>query len=334
MRVLRTFRPDGIFVREPPELDEIIAMGVPIICSPYTQEEIPGVVNVVWDHPAIAQMAAKHLLTCGLEHFAYFGFDDWWWSRRRRDVFCEEIHRTGFHADVYVLPRSRLERTWDRELPHVVRWLRNLPKPVGVMACNDDRGELLVEASRAAGLHVPGQVAVLGVDNDALICDLCSVPLSSVATSVEQAAFDAARVLDRIIQGQEADKPTLWIRPVHVLNRQSTDILASSDKHVLAALRYIRSRASEVLGVQEVADHSGVSRRVLQKRFRRQLGHSIHEEIDRVRLDLVVKRLLRTHMSVSEVAEALSFSDATHLSRFFHRKMGVSPTQYRKKHQS
>jgi len=273
------------------------------------------------------------LMNLGLKHFAYCGFDNWWWSRRRRDHFCAEVGRAGHRTDVYRLPSQRSERTWDRELPRIVDWLRRLPKPVGVMACNDDRGELVIEASKMADLGVPDEVAVVGVDNDALICDLCSPPLSSVAEDLQKIGYEAAEMLDRMIQGRERGKPTQCIRPTHVVARQSTDVPAMDDLAVVTALRFIRRSRQANIGVQQVVEQTGLSRRSLEQRFRQALGRSIHEEIQRVRLEQLTCMLVETSKSVTDIAGLLGFPDAAHICRLFRKAKGMSPTAYRRQYQ-
>jgi len=330
--VLKKLKPDGILMREPPEVRAIVKLGVPIVCFPYTREVIDGVANVITDQEAVAGMAADHLLSLGLKHFAYCGYDDWWWSRRRRDSFCDKVGQAGFHTDVYRPSGMPSERTWEQELPRIVDWLRDLPKPVGIMTCNDDRGELVIEACKMEQLKVPDEVAVVGVDNDTLICDLCSPPLSSVATNLERIGYDAAETLNHMIAGREKGRPTLWIRPTHVAARQSTDVLAMEDVDVVKALRFIRRAARLNIAVQQVVQHTSLSRRALEQRFRRVVGHSIHDEIQRVRLELLTRMLIESRRSVMDIAQALGFADASHASRLFRKARGISPTEYRQQH--
>lgn len=330
VEALQRLRPDGIFMREPPQARAIIEMGIPTVCFPYSRETIEGVVNVVTEHESVAQIAADHLLSLGLSHFAYCGFDDWWWSRRRRDSFRTRIGQGGFEVEVYASSGAAPERTWDKELPHIMSWLRRLPKPIGVMACNDDRGELVIEACKTEGFKVPDDVAIVGVDNDTLICDLCSPRLSSVAWTLEKAGYEAAETLDRLIRGREKGRPTLWIHPTHVVARPSTDVLAIEDEDVVAALRYIRRCGQFSIGVQQVVERTGLSRRALEQRFRKALGRSIHDEIERVRLELIMQMLAETQKNVGEIARALGFPDAAHVSRFFRKAKGISPMTYRR----
>jgi len=329
LQVLKTLEPDGIFMREPAEMKQIIAMDIPTVSFSYSREIIPGIVNVIADHRAVGELAAQHFLDRGFRHFAYCGFDDWWWSCRRRDGFCQVAGAAGYDAAVYQLP-SKSRRSWAKELPLVVDWLRSLEKPIALLACNDDRGELVVEACKVAGLSVPDQVAIMGVDNDSLVCDLCSPPLSSVALSLAKAGYESAALLDRMMMGKLDKAGHIHIEPTHIVARQSTDVLAVEDAEVARAIGFIRQHAKTNINVQEVVHQVSLSRRVLEKRFRQILGKSIHEEIRRARVELLVKLLSETQMSISEIAQALDFDDVTHLSRYFRKEKGLSPLQYRK----
>jgi LacI family transcriptional regulator len=330
LKVLKAMKPDGILMREPKEIDQIIKMGIPTVSFPYSVEVIEGVSNVMTNHVMTGEMAAQHFLDRGFQNFAFCGFNDWWWSCRREQGFCEAVRQAGYEPNVYQLPRKS-RRTWDSELPAIAVWLATLTKPVAVMACNDDRGELIVEACKSAGLHVPDQVAIVGVDNDSEICELCSPPLSSVSLSLEKAGYESARLLDRMIMDPTVNAKIV-IEPSHVVTRQSTDTLSVGDQEVASAIRYIRQQARENINVNNVVDHVSISRRVLEKRFRGILGKSIHDEIRRVRVELIVKMLTETHMTIAEIAHAMNFETVSHLSRYFRMEKGVSPLQFRNQH--
>jgi LacI family transcriptional regulator len=318
-------------MREPPQADEIIKMGVPTLCFPYTRETIPGIANVMTNHIAVGQMAAEHLLDRGLRRFAYCGFDDWWWSRRRKEGFSQTIRRAGFSVHVYRLPQAKSKRTWSKEIALIADWLKKLSKPVGLMASNDDRAELVIEACKSVSLNVPDEVAVVGVDNDPTICDLSSPPLSSVVLNLSKAGYEAAALLNRMMDAGATTMQKIYIQPTHVATRLSTDVLAVDDESVVTALRYIRQHANNGISVAQVIANTDVSRRVLEKRFRRTLGRTIHNEIHRARLELIIAMLTETQMSVSEIARKLGFPDVAHLSRYFHKATGLSPRQYRKR---
>ncbi|MDH7598036.1 MAG: XylR family transcriptional regulator [Sedimentisphaerales bacterium] len=331
VEILQELRPHGIFMREPERTEEIIALGIPTVSYPYTVELIPGVANVAADHMAIGQMAARHFLERGFQHFAYNGFDDWWWSRKRREGFCGVVREAGYETHVYELP-PKDRRTWDKELPAIGRWLKSLPLPVGLMACNDDRAELIIEACRAVGLSVPDQVAVVGVDNDPLICELCSPPLSSVSLGLEKAGYESAALLDQMIRDRTVRPRTIYIEPTHVETRLSSDTVAVTDEYVAAAVRFIRDNSRRSITAKEVADGVLLCRRALEKRFRRILGKSIHDEIRRVRIEIITRMLMDRHLRISDIAEALGFPSTSHLSRYFRSQMGISPLEYRAKH--
>ncbi len=326
--ILREMKPHGIFMREPEQMDQIIEMGIPTISFPYTVERIEGIANVAADHTAIGAMAARHLLDRGFQCFAYCGFDDWWWSRRRSEGFCTAVREAGHETHIYELP-PKARRTWDKELTAIAKWLKTLTLPVGLMACNDDRAELIVEACRAVGLGVPDQVAIVGVDNDPLVCELCGPPLSSVALGLEKAGYESAALLDQMIRAKTVDTRTIMIEPTHVATRQSSDTLAVCDEYVASAIRFIRQQGRRSISAKDVADNVVLSRRALEKRFRRILGKSIHEEIRHVRVELVVRMLMDRHVKISEIANALDFPTVSHLSRYFRMEKGISPLQYR-----
>jgi len=328
--VLAAVKPDGILMREPVDIEQIVRMGTPAVSFPYTREKIPGIANVITDHIAVGEMAAKHLLDRGFRRFAYCGFDDWWWSRLRGEGLRKTVAQAGFETSFYKLPRAKSKRSLDKELPIIAEWLMSLPKPIGLMTCNDDRGELVIGACKIAGVQVPQEIAIVGVDNDRLICDLSSPPLSSIALSVEKAGYEAAALLDKMMADEKPPSYEIYIQPTHVVTRQSTDILAIDDRDVAEAVRFIRSHAKRAIYVDSVVDAVPLSRRVLEKRFRTILGHSIHDEIRRVRVELIVQMLAETQMPISDIADALEFPSVAHISRYFSKEKGMSPLKYRR----
>jgi LacI family transcriptional regulator len=175
-------------------------------------------------------------------------------------------------------------------------------------------------------------VAVVGVDNDEFICDLSSPPLSSIVLSVEKAGYEAAELLDKMMAAEQIARPEIYIRPTHVVTRQSTDILSIEDTDVAEAVSFIRQHAKMPIQVASVVEAVSLSRRVLEKRFRRALGHSIHAEIRRVRTELIVQMLAETEMPISEIADALGFPSVAHVSRYFRKEKGMSPLKYRRQY--
>jgi LacI family transcriptional regulator len=212
-------------------------------------------------------------------------------------------------------------------------WLKQLPKPIGLMACNDDQGQHVLEACKIGGLHVPEQVAIVGLGNDDLICDLVNPPLSSIAVSAEKAGYEAAGVLDKIMAGKKVTNQKIVVRPTHVVTRQSTNVFAVDDRDVLMALHFIHRRArKEAIQVDDVLRAVSLSRRSLYNRFAQILGRSVHEEIKRVRVDQLAQLLVSTNVPISHIASTLGYSDIKNIARYFKQLKGMTPLEYRKCH--
>jgi LacI family transcriptional regulator len=224
-------------------------------------------------------------------------------------------------------------QSWPREQQVLVDWLRSLPKPVGLMTCNDDRSQYVLEACKIAGLHVPEHVAILGMGNDDLVCDLATPRLSSISVSTEKAGYEAAALLDKLMAGLEATDRLVVGLPSHVVTRQSTDVFAVADRYVRDALRFIHARAGhESVQVDDVVRAVALSRRSLYDRFAKTLGRSVHEEIKRVRVDRLARLLATSNLPVSQLAAKLGSEDMKNLARYFKQETGITPLQYRKRH--
>lgn len=333
---LKQIEADGIILRDVKKVDEALASGLPAIVVGHQQSEIPGLVNVVTDSEAIGRMGAEHLLQCGFKHFAFCGYSDTplertVWSEVRSKFFAVRIREAGFSATTtYAL--SNRAGGWPQERAALAEWLESLPKPVGLMACNDDCGQKVVEACKLADLRVPDQVGVIGADNDEVVCGLSDPPLSSVAINFERAGYDAARALDKLMRGAQVVHSRIIAEAPHIITRRSTDFVATDEPHLTRALQFVRDRARGGVSVDEVARAAGLSRRALEKRFRGFLGRSILEEIRRVRTDHIARMLLETELPVAAIAGMLGFADAHHFARYFRSAKQMSPLRYRSAH--
>ncbi|MBI1390188.1 MAG: helix-turn-helix domain-containing protein [bacterium] len=327
---LKSLKADGIIMRDSPLLHEVMRLGVPVIVVGHHLEKIPGMVNIMSDSRTIGRMGAEHLVKCGFHHFAYCGLDDKPWSNERSESFAEYVASCGYKAEIYKQPFFPRMISWGKERKYLVEWLKSLPKPVGLMACHDDRGQQVLHACKVARLKIPDDVAIIGVDNDELVCNLSDPPLSSVAVNFERGGFDGAAVLDRLMNGEKVKQDEILVRPTHIVARQSTDVTAVKDEIVAEAVRYIRQSAKENIGVDDVVSAVTVSRRVLEKRFRDQLDRSILHEIRRVRANLIAQMLVETNLSVSQISLAMGFNGNEHIARYFQREKGMSLSAYRK----
>jgi LacI family transcriptional regulator len=333
---LRQMEANGIILRDVKQVDEALASGLPAVVIGHRQSEIPGLVNVVTDSEAIGRMGAEHLLQCGFKQFAFCGyaenaFERTVWSQVRGKFFNARIRRAGFaRPPEYLLSNS--DEDWPKERKSLARWLESLPKPVGLMACNDDCGQQVMEACKLAGITVPDEIGVIGADNDEVICGLTDPPLSSVVINFERAGYDAARALHRLMRGASNVPHRITAAAPHIVTRRSTDFVATGDPHLTRALQFVRDRARNGVSVNEVARAAGLSRRALEKRFRSLMGRSILEEIRRVRTDHIARLLLETDLPVAGIAEMLGFADAHHVARYFRAAKQTSPLRYRSTH--
>jgi len=282
------------------------------------------------DSRKASRMAAEHLLERGLRHFAFVGtWGDLPWSVRRGEGFAERLAEDGIRCDPFPMPKAARDRRWGREQAILAQWLQSRPKPLGVLASDDDRGRQVLEACRAAGLSVPDDVAVIGVDNDELLCSLSDPMLSSVALNSDQAGYDAAALLHGLMSGRIRKPQRILVDATHVVARRSTDVHAAADRELAQALRFIRDNVISPIRVEDVVAQIGCSRRTLELRFQRLLGRSINQEIQRIRLERAKHLLAETELSVARVAEAVGFNSASYMIRLFRQHLGQSPTWFR-----
>ena len=280
------------------------------------------------------RLAAEHLLECNLRNFAFCGHLGLIWSDQRGEGFRRRLEAAGFSCDVYQPSARRSSLPWDKERPLLLAWLRSLSKPVGVMACNDIRGIELLEACLAGDIMVPDDVAIIGVDEDRLLCDVSHPTLSSVMLDSEQGGYQAAELLDSMMRGDIVERRTLLVEPLWVVPRCSTDLLAVEDREVAEALRFIRENSKKQIGVGDVARQVAMSRRSLEIRFQHVLGRSIRSEIERGRLVGVKQLLVETDLPAWKVAEMAGFNRYDHASKVFRREVGKTMKAYRRDHRT
>ncbi len=329
---IKTLDAQGAILRDVDQVAEVRARKLPAIVVEHSKSEIRGFINVVTDSATVSKLAADHLLQCGLQHFAYCGFPDKLWSRARGEHLQRYLAKRGHGVAFYKPPCGSSAPTWKQERHVMTKWLASLPTPVGVMACNDDRAEHVIEACKIAGLRVPDEVAVVGADNDDLVCELSDPPLSSVALNFERAGYESAHLLDQLMHGRRVRSDKIIVRATHLVARQSTDVLTIRDQHVVKALRFIRAHTAGNAPVTEVARAAGMSRRALEKRFREILGHTILDEIRRIRTDQIARMLVETNQPVAQIAERLNFPSLQHVARYFHKVKQMTPLAYRRLH--
>jgi LacI family transcriptional regulator len=287
-----------------------------------------GMLRICSADLAIGRLAAEHLLERGFQSFACAGFSGENWSRRRSDGFIGEVGHAGYECSTYESPRAGL-RVWKQDQKRLVEWLHELKKPVGVFATNDLRGQHVLDACARENVAVPEQMAVIGVDNDELLCGLCNPPLSSVIPNPERIGFEAAGWLDRMMRGESPAESLIEIPPQGISVRQSSDAFAVADPVVAAALRFIRERACDGASVQDVLDHLRVSRSWLERNFRKLLNRSPQAEIRNVQIKRCKELLRTTALSLEKIAALAGFEHPEYMSVVFKRETGDTPGHYR-----
>jgi LacI family transcriptional regulator len=288
------------------------------------------------DDRAVTRLAVNHLVDRGFRTLAYCGFVSTNYSDRRCQFFTELVQEIGLTPLIYQPPVGvRLGGTERQEQQgwlhgdDLAAWLSSLPRPVGLMACNDIRGQQVLNACRDAGIAVPDEIAVVGVDDDEILCDLATPPLSSVAPNTRRIGSEAAELLARLMAGSPAPAQPVLIEPLGVVTRQSTNALAVDDRDVAAAIRYIREHACDGIQVEDVLAAVPLSRSVLDRRFKRVIGHSPKEEISRVRLQRVKQLLAETDHKLPQIAAMTGFPHPEYLSAMFKKTTGQTLGEFR-----
>lgn len=294
-----------------------------------------GVEDIPWvetNDEAIAELAIDHFRSRGFKHLAFCGDPDFDCSQWRQEGFLDRItSNSGLTGDVFkATSRSHPSYSWNREKKRLANWISNLPKPVGIFACYDIRAQQVLDVCRELETRVPDEVAVLGVDNDEMLCNLCHPPLSSVIPDAHRTGREAARLLDVLMNGGRVDDERHLTDPTGVATRQSTDVLAIDDHEVATAIRYIRQNACEGINVVDVLKQVSLTRRALELRFRSILGRTPHQEIIRQRVERVKSLLIETDLPLKTIARRTRFEHEEYMSVVFSRETGTPPGQYRR----
>lgn len=281
----------------------------------------------------IAALAAEYLMRLGLQSFGYCGVPAQTvdpWNRERQEAFAARL-RKGGHACAVFAGRYHPSHSWEQLQESLFAWLKPLPKPVGVLAANDVRARHVLEACRRFGLRVPDDVAVIGVDNDELICELATPPLTSIVQGTEEIGYRAAALLDRMMRRRPRGVTNILVDPVVIIERASTDLVATTDRVAAAALTFIRQSACSGIGVPQVARGIGVSRSTLDGHFKQVVGRTVHEEIQRVQLNAARNLLVTTSLPLEEIARRVGLCHAQYFASLFRRVCGQTPGQYRRR---
>jgi LacI family transcriptional regulator len=355
LEALEHWEGDGIIARieSPEDACRLASLRIPVVdvAGAYLHRTFHQVNN----HDALTgAMAAEHLLSCGFKRFAYCGVKEVGWSAKRKSGFLTALGKTASEVPVFEESLPWWEQLEDSE--HLTSWLRRLVSPIGIFACNDTAGLKLTDLCRKIELEVPDDVAILGVDNEDVLCEMAAPTLSSIALDCERIGFQAAALLDRLLGGEgfrpseptlPADQvgrhrgsrppsrlprqriPPILIPPQQVMVRESTRIYSCEDPLVEQAVRYIRAQASGGLRVADILSRVAASRRSLEKRFRHHMGHSLHTEIVKTRIEYAKMLLRNSSDTVTSIAQECGFQTTQRFYAVFKEMVGRTPAGYR-----
>jgi LacI family transcriptional regulator len=290
-----------------------------------------GIAEVRTDFDGEARLAVDHFWDRGLRQFAYFAGGEAWWIGRCFESFCRVLKERACPCQLYCTPISGQNmRSWnERYVPHLIKWLRGLSRPIGILTPGDIYAVHLLDLCREISIAVPEEMAILGRGNDSVICETVRPTLSSLDLGLRRVGYEAARMLDQKMRGKRAADEVI-VSPNRVAIRQSTDLMVIKDSDVVQAMQFVRDHACTNIDVPRVAEEVGLSRRALERRFQQHLGRTPKEEIMRIRIETAKMLLAQTDNSRESIAHRCGFASPTYFSMAFHRVVGMKPQAYRK----
>lgn len=289
--------------------------------------------NITGNHISAGKIGAQHFIDRGYKYYAFFGIKEAIWSDERCKGFKEKLHESKLPYEFYEYQKESQEGLWyyaeDLKL-----WLENLPKPIAIMACDDNQAHHIAEICRQQNIKIPDQISLLGVDNDETICLLSNPPLSSLNQAVVKGGYQTAELIDKLIKNPNYTWRNIIVQPTHVTTRESTDIFSSSDIHISKVLKHIHQNSNDKVYVEKIVALVPLSRRLLEIRFREITGNSIYAYILNLRLEKFATQLLETDKPITTIALELGYIDYKNISRQFKQLKGYTPTEYRENHKS
>jgi LacI family transcriptional regulator len=335
-RIPAGWKGDGIIARINQEslAREIVAAAIPAVNVSWFTFDGPNICRTSASERESGDLAADYFLSLGLRRFAYCGplrrpgYEDQFAA-----AYSERLAAAGYPCEVYpALKGDQRTIPWDEQLNSLVGWLKELPRPTGLLCWSAWRGRQVTEACQYAGIRVPDEVAVLGGEHDDLMAMISTPPLSTIEQPAERIGYEAAALLQKMMQGEEPPSKAVMFSPTRVVVRQSTDILAVEDDVVRKALRVIHQQACSGVNVSDIVSQLMIARRALEQRFVQHLGRTPAVEIRRVRIEAAKKLLVETDQNMAQIARATGFGEQDLFSRTFRRNTGMTPTEFRTIH--
>ena len=328
---LRRWNGDGVISRlsDRRSFEAVASLKCPTVELLF-DEQVP----VFGSDDAIAAMALSHFARLGFQNVGFFSFGGCFWIRHRRESFLRECRSRQIVPDVFEPPCSRRDRRpepfWnDRYEKPLTDWLNSLRLPSAILCANDHQAVWLMNACREIGLTVPDDAAILGVNNDEHLCEIITPTLSSIDQNAERIGYEAARLLDKKINGESTDDYPKRIEPKSLAERGSTDAFPADQPEMVRVVRHIREFASTGLRVADLLDEFQLSNKTLERWFKNRFGHTPEREIILTRLRRAVELLESTNETAASVAELSGFSSERYFVQVFRREIGLTPHRFR-----
>ena len=332
LRVSKEWDVDAILGQFEPtdDLSTLTENGIVVIAQDFKQR-FATVPNVTGDYIGTGQMAARFFIDRGFKNFGFFGFNDVCWSDERCDGFRREVEAAGFGDSFYSYRMQEIDMVWYYQRNRLREWLQMIPKPIAIMACDDNQGENLIEACHSVGIKIPSEVSVIGVDNDETLCSLGSTTLSSIQVDIEEGGRQVAALVERLVADRTAPAKDVVLQPVKIVNRMSTAAFATQDQQILRAILFIHRNVRKKISVADVTAEAALSRRLLERRFKDVTGKTLYEYITELKLKDFAEQLVETDEQVMTIALSMGENDTKSISRRFKQLYGCTPLQWREK---
>jgi len=320
---------------------ELLKIGIPVI-GVATIQDMLNLPFISANAKEVAEMAGEYLLKKKFRNFAFFGLTQAKWSAERMEYFCQYLAKRGYNVNAFKEKQvlmtndpTPFTKLWIKTALNtgqekVIEWLKQLPKPVAILASTDIFACHLINVAKEISISIPDELAILGVNNDNAICNICDPPLSSIAFNFKKAGYNATKLLAKMISGHETMRgQCIEIQPTHVETRGSTDIYAIDDTAIVDAMKYIRQNGHTPLQVDAIANHVCMSKRLLQLKFHNLIGKSVHDEIIQAHFEIAKAMLIETNLPIDEIAIHSGFHYTSNMRRAFIKNTGMLPQKYR-----
>ena len=304
--------------------------GLVAIAQDY-KKKFASIPNVTGDYIGTGRMAARFFIERGFKNFGFFGFNDVCWSDERCDGFRHEVEAAGLGDNFYAYRMQEIDMVWYYQRNRLREWLLSIPKPIAIMACDDNQGANLIEACHSVGIKIPSEVSVMGVDNDETLCSLGSTTLTSIQVDIEEGGRQAAALVERLVADPSAPVEDVVLKPVKIVGRMSTAAFATDDQQILKALLFIHKNALKKISVSDVMTEAALSRRLLERRFKSVTGKTLYEYITDQKLKYFAEQLQDTDEQVINIALSMGENDTKSISRRFKQLYGCTPVEWREK---